>query len=204
VTCYDSNTSKTTLEDNTANKNVKNNYSEQQNSNNSDIKIFAVGDPRQSIYGWRDAKIEYILGFNNKYPDASIMQLKKNYRSTPEIIGLANEVITPMHLPEINSVKNNKDKSVILIKHDSENSENIFILQAILSQNIPRNQIFILTRTNKRLTSIAEMLSKNKIKFLKKSTDIDSVSRQPEEDEIVLSTVHAKRSRSRSCFCYRF
>ena len=164
--------------------------SEKQNSKKI-TNIFAVGDPRQSIYGWRDAKIEHILGFNNKHPDASILQLKQNYRSTPEIIDLANEIIKPMHLPEIKSVKNNENNSVILIKHDSEDSENVFILHSILSQDIPRNQIFILSRTNKRLTSISELLSKNKIKFLKKSTDIDSVSRPPEEDEVVLSTVHA-------------
>ena len=55
--------------------------------------IFVVGDDDQSIYGWRGAKIENILSFDDIYRGAKIYKLQKNYRSTKKILDLANCII---------------------------------------------------------------------------------------------------------------
>lgn len=55
--------------------------------------IFAVGDDDQSIYGWRGARIENILSFDEIYPDAKVFKLERNYRSTKRILELANCII---------------------------------------------------------------------------------------------------------------
>ena len=56
--------------------------------------IMAVGDDAQCIYTWRGAEIKNLLGFEDRHPGTSIHKIEVNYRSTPEILTLANAVLS--------------------------------------------------------------------------------------------------------------
>ena len=55
--------------------------------------LFVVGDPDQTIYTWRGADIRYLLNFNEEFPGTTTIMMNENYRSTPEILNVANDLI---------------------------------------------------------------------------------------------------------------
>src|SRR5439155_5035657 len=56
-------------------------------------ELCAVGDDYQSIYGFTGASAQWLLGLPRRYPEARIVRLEQNYRSTPEVLALANRLV---------------------------------------------------------------------------------------------------------------
>src|SRR3954470_20891032 len=56
-------------------------------------EICVVGDPNQTIYSFTGADPDYLLGFADRYPDAAVVKLERDYRSTPQVVALANRLI---------------------------------------------------------------------------------------------------------------
>ena len=115
--------------------------------------LFVVGDDDQSIYGWRGAKIENILHFEKDFKGAKVFKLERNYRSTKNILNLANTVIK--------NNGNRKDKTLWTDKEeganpkvyeaDEESGEARYIAQCIaglLRQGYRYSDFAILMRLN--------------------------------------------------------
>ena len=155
--------------------------------------IFAVGDPRQAIYGWRGSEIEYILTFPKMFKDTQVISLKKNYRSDPKIVDFFNHSIKEMKLPNLiagKSSENPEDEKIFLFEQQSEKIEKLFVLEAIKHSNTPKEEIFVLARTNKVLESYADLFDQQGIEYTIK-TDESNGRDSKELKGVTLATIHS-------------
>lgn len=151
--------------------------------------IFCVGDPRQSIFGWRGSDIKYILDFEENNKDTETITLTKNYRSTKFIVDLINKSIKKLRLPDLES-EITGEKDIKLLKFDSDIVEHEFVIQRILNTDIDRKEIFVLARTNKQLKELSDQLKIRKIPHIVKSEDLNR-TKEAKEGEITLATIHS-------------
>lgn len=52
-----------------------------------------MGDPDQNLYSWQGSRVEYLVDFDQKFPETKTVILDQNYRSTPEILSVSNDLI---------------------------------------------------------------------------------------------------------------
>ncbi|HJF29678.1 MAG TPA: DNA helicase PcrA [Ligilactobacillus saerimneri] len=133
--------------------------------------ICVVGDADQSIYGWRGANMENILNFEKDYPDATVVKLEQNYRSTKNILKAANAVID-------NNI-NRKDKTlwtdnaagdkVHYYRAGNENDEAYYVIKQVQKlrqdQDYDYSDFAVLYRTNAQSRVIEEALLKAGIPY---------------------------------------
>lgn len=97
--------------------------------------VMVVGDDAQSIFAWRGAEFTNIYEFPERYPEADVYKLETNYRSTPEILGLANTSIAcnRKQFPKIlQAVKKSRDFKPALIPCANVEQQSAFIAARIL------------------------------------------------------------------------
>lgn len=150
--------------------------------------IFCVGDPRQSIFGWRGSEVKHILEFKKKYPDAAIITLTKNYRSNEHIVRAMNKLISRMKLSSLES-NFSGEKNLKLCKFGDENSEFNFVKAKILSSKVPREEIFVLSRTNRQIEEFSKILKREGIPHSIKEEDSRNFKLNP--GEVTLATIHS-------------
>ncbi|MBD3252502.1 AAA family ATPase [Candidatus Pacearchaeota archaeon] len=150
--------------------------------------LFVVGDPRQSIFGWRGSDIRYILKFQEKYKDCDIITLTRNYRSNKHIVDLINSSIRDMKLPDLES-NFQADKEIKLLKFENEELEYKFVLNKIISSEIPRNEIFVLARTNRQVNEISSLMKQKNIKHVVKTDENNNISAKKED--LTVATIHS-------------
>ncbi|MEA2596077.1 MAG: ATP-dependent helicase UvrD/PcrA, partial [Thermomicrobiales bacterium] len=95
--------------------------------------LFVVGDPDQSIYGWRQADIRNILDFERDYPDVSRIHLELNYRSTRRIVDTADRVIrdNTQRIDRRLRTENDDGEPVAVRELSDQNHEAQFIVNEI-------------------------------------------------------------------------
>jgi len=133
--------------------------------------LCVVGDSDQSIYRWRGADIANILSFEKDYPNAKVILLEQNYRSTKRILHAANEVISRNHNRKAKNLwtENQEGSKICYYRADSEQGEAQFVAGRIKELtkegNRPLSEIAILYRTNAQSRVMEEVLLKSNIEY---------------------------------------
>ena len=117
--------------------------------------VLVVGDDDQSIYGWRGADIRNILDFEKDFPAARVVRLEENYRSTPQVLALANAVISANTSRRGKTLRATRGagETVTLVGSLDERDEAEFVTTELLSrraadETLALRDIAILYRTN--------------------------------------------------------
>lgn len=132
--------------------------------------IVVVGDDAQSIYSFRAATINNILEFPKKFPEAKIFKLETNYRSTPEILNLANDSIKhnkARFKKNLHSVKKSYTKPALVPLADAYQQAS-FICQRILElqeEGVSLNKIAVLFRSTFQALELELELNKRNIPY---------------------------------------
>lgn len=152
--------------------------------------LFGVGDPRQSIFGWRGSDISHITNFAKEYPESEIIPLIMNYRSPKRIVNLMNESIKHLEFPDLVAAKESDIEEIKLKKFETEMDEILSVLQKIIESKTRREEIFVLARTNRQLLEIAKIMKNMQIPYILKTED-ENTQITAKEGEVTLATIHS-------------
>ncbi len=133
--------------------------------------VCVVGDDAQSIYSFRGATIQNILQFQKDYEDVKVVKLEQNYRSTQNILNVANEVIknNKGQIPKVLWTDNQEGEKIRVVRTMTDNDEGRFVadtIQELKLRNHFRNKdISILYRTNAQSRAFEENLRRMGIAY---------------------------------------
>jgi DNA helicase-2/ATP-dependent DNA helicase PcrA len=134
--------------------------------------VFAVGDPDQSIYSWRGARIQNILHFAQDFPGAKIISLEQNYRSRSNILNAANGLIKhnqSRYEKELWSARGEGEPITLYLAED-ERQEARFVVQKILEfqhrSDCTFKECAIFYRTNAQSRTFEDALLQRRIPYV--------------------------------------
>ncbi len=115
--------------------------------------VMVVGDDAQSIYSFRGASIRNILTFPERYPDATVFKLTINYRSTPQILDLANHSISHnrhQFQKVLRTVRPSGLKPLVVSVHDNLQQAEVVadLIEGCVNEGVPLDDIAVLYRSH--------------------------------------------------------
>jgi DNA helicase-2/ATP-dependent DNA helicase PcrA len=125
--------------------------------------LTVVGDPSQTIYSFAGATSKYLVGFPTRFPGASVIRLDRNYRSTPEVVRVANAVMGPAGAVAV-SLKSQADSGPEPVwrssPHEAAEVESVVTdIKRLTAAGVPRREIAILYRINAQSVAFEEALA---------------------------------------------
>jgi len=132
-------------------------------------ELCAVGDDYQSIYGFTGASPEWLLGLAARYPHAAVVRLEENYRSSPEVLALANRLVPLLGGAEKTlRATRPAGPEPMLRGFGSPQEEGAFVLdrvRALAAEGVPYEEMAVLIRLNARSVDFEELFADANIPF---------------------------------------
>ncbi len=129
-------------------------------------ELCVVGDDYQSIYAFTGAAPDHLLAIPRRYPHACVVRLEENYRSTPQVLALANRLVPSLGGAEKTLRATRPDGPEPVVRpFPTATEEGRAIVEAIRGLAEPLDEVAILCRTNARLTDFEELLHDAEIPF---------------------------------------
>src|SRR5206468_1359524 len=128
--------------------------------------LCVVGDDYQSIYAFTGAGPEHLLAMPTRFPQAVVVRLEENYRSTPQVLALANTLVPQLGGAEkvLRATKDDGPEPVVR-PFATPDEEDAAIVAAIRALDCPLEEVAILCRTNARLADFEEVLHEAGLPF---------------------------------------
>jgi len=126
--------------------------------------VCVVGDEDQGVYSWRGATIKNILDFERDYPDAAVFLMEQNYRSTQNILGIANALIehNVHRKPKSLWTEAGNGELAVLYRAEDEHDEAFFVIDEIerlrQSEGFRYGDVAVFYRTNAQSRVIEDVL----------------------------------------------
>lgn len=135
-------------------------------------RIMAVGDDSQCIYSWRGANFENIVTFPERHPATAVHKIETNYRSTPQILGLANQIFPPragndLFAKELRACREDGEKPFLIQTLDTQEQAHFVIarINALLEEGRNLSDIAVLYRAHFQALDLQLELSKRGIPY---------------------------------------
>jgi DNA helicase-2/ATP-dependent DNA helicase PcrA len=123
-------------------------------------ELCAVGDDYQSIYAFTGASPEYLLGMRERFPQATVVRLEHNYRSTPAVLETANRLVPKLGGAKkvLRAVRSGGPEPVLrsFVSHDAEAQFIVERVAELYHEGVPYEQMALLYRTNARSADFEE------------------------------------------------
>jgi DNA helicase II / ATP-dependent DNA helicase PcrA len=132
-------------------------------------ELCAVGDDYQSIYGFTGASPAWLLGLARRFPRATVVRLEANYRSSPQVLALANRLVPKLGGAEKTLRATRPDGPEPELRGlDSADAEGAFVLErvrALRTEGVPYEEMAVLMRLNARSVDFEELFADAKVPF---------------------------------------
>jgi DNA helicase-2/ATP-dependent DNA helicase PcrA len=133
--------------------------------------LCVVGDDDQSIYGWRGAEVSHILNFRRDWPDAKVVRLEENYRSTAEILEFANRLIAfnrKRHAKQLRSARPGERPRILQAPDELSEARCVVeeIQQRIAKRTAEPSDFAILFRTNEQPRAFEAELRRARLPYV--------------------------------------
>jgi DNA helicase II / ATP-dependent DNA helicase PcrA len=171
--------------------------------------LCVVGDPNQTIYSFTGATPRYLTGFSVEHPNATVIKLVRDYRSTPQVVSLANRVLEKARTPhKLSLIAQRPDgPEPVFAEYDDEVAEAEGVARAVkklADGGVPTREIAVLFRVNAQSEAYEQALGKAGVPYVLRGADrfferpevrqavvlLRGAARSVEPDDTLVTTVH--------------